>query len=117
MKAGKLRWPIQIQQKTTSTDSNTGEVIVTGWVTLFRPFADIQPIARGASRAVWETVISQQLKAQKVAQFDIRYMPGILETHRILDWYGNIWDIKAIVNVDQRNRELWLICEYGLTQG
>lgn len=117
MKAGALRWPVTIQQKVPSQSGTTGEVTYT-WTTFANVRADMQPVERKGSRAAWEGLVAEQIKAQRVVQFVIRYIPGVSETMRILDNDGvTVWDIKSIVNVDTRNRELWLICETGETQG
>lgn len=116
MKAGLLRWPITIQQKTSTKNTTTGEVTYT-----FSDFAsvraDIQPVSRKGSRSAWEGVIAEQVKPQKVAQFVIRYIPGVTEQMRIVDTAGLFWDIKAIIDEETRNRTLYLISEYGLDNG
>jgi SPP1 family predicted phage head-tail adaptor len=116
MKAGALRWPITIQQRVPSQSSTTGEVTYT-WTTFASVWADMAPVAKRGSRAAWEAVIAEQVKAQRVIQFVIRYIPGVNEQMRILDQSGLYWDIKSIINNDTRNRELWLIAEYGLNNG
>jgi SPP1 family predicted phage head-tail adaptor len=117
MKAGDLRWQITIQQKTPSSPNPaTGEISYT-WSTFATVWADATPISRRGSRAAWEAVIAAQVKAQRVNQFDIRYIPGIDETMRVVDVDGRIWDIKSIIDVNTRHRELWLVCEAGLDQG
>jgi SPP1 family predicted phage head-tail adaptor len=119
MKGGTLRWPITIQQRGAATqDPNSGAITYGAWTTFAAPvFSDMTPIARRGSKAAWEAVIAQQTSAQRVVQFDIRYIPGIDETMRVLDYDGNAWDIKTIIDVDTRHRELWLICERGITEG
>lgn len=115
MKAGLLRWPITIEQKTNVQDPNTGEMTPT-WSTFVTTRADMQPVARRGSRSAWEAVVAQQIKASSVILFDIRYIAGIDETMRVRA-NGKVYDIKTIINVDSRNRELWLICETGLDAG
>ena len=117
MRAGQMRWPITIQQKVGTQNATTGEMTYT-WTNLAtNVFADMLPISRRGSKAAWEAVIAQQTMAQRVVQFDIRYMDGIDETMRIVDYNGGLWDIKTIINVDMRNRELWLICVEGVDVG
>lgn len=116
MRAGRHRWPITIQQK-TETQSSTGSM-VPSWSTFVAPaWADISPIARAGSKAAWEIVLAQQTVAKRVAQFDIRYIPGLTETMRVVDYDGLIWDIKSIIDLNMRHRELWLICEFGADAG
>ena len=116
MRAGQMRWPVTIQQKTGTQNATTGEMTYT-WSTFATVFADMSPVSRRGSKAAWETVIAQQTMAQRVVQFVIRYMAGIDETMRIVDYNGGLWDIKTIINVDTRNRELWLICVEGVDVG
>jgi head-tail adaptor len=82
MKAGALRWPITIQQRVPSQSSTTGEVTYT-WTTFASVWADMAPVAKRGSRAAWEAVIAEQVKAQRVIQFVIRYIPGVNEQMRI----------------------------------
>lgn len=116
MKGGELRWPITIQQKTPVQSGTSGEVTYT-WSTFASVWADMQPVSRRGSRAAWEQVIAEQVKAQRVVMFVIRWIAGVDETMRVVDQAGLIWDIKSLLNVDTRNRELWLISEYGLDNG
>lgn len=116
MKSGDLRWPVTIQSKTPVRNATSGEITYT-WGTFASVWADMQPVARRGSRAAWEAVIAEQIKAQRVIQFVIRWIPGVDETMRIIDQAGLIWDIKSIIDNDTRNRELWLIAEYGLDNG
>lgn len=115
MKSGDLRWLVNIEQKTLVKNTTTGEVTYT-WSLFTSVWADMQPVSRRGSRSSWEAVIAQQVKAERVIQFVIRYIPGIDETMRV-NRNGELYDIRSIINVDTRNRELWLICEYGLSGG
>ena len=118
MKAGKLRWPITIQQRGTPTqDPVSGEITYGTPSTFASVMADMATSARSGSRSVWEMVVAQQTIARRVVQFDVRFIPGVDETMRIVDYEGKVWDIKAIVDVETRHRELWLVCEMGLTAG
>jgi SPP1 family predicted phage head-tail adaptor len=117
MQAGKLRWPIVIEQKTAVKNTSTGEVTYT-WGTFASTRASMSFVARPSSRGAWEGLIAQQLRAVRIVQFDIRYIAGIDEQKRVrvLD-DGKIYDIKMLIDPDNRHRELWLICEFGLSTG
>lgn len=117
MQAGQLRWPIVIERKTSVKNTTTGEITYT-WSTFATTRAFVSFVARKQSKAAWEGFIAQQIKAVRVVEFDIRYIPGVDETMRVrVPDDGKIYDIKMVIDVDYRHRELWLIAEFGLTQG
>jgi len=101
IRAGELRHRVTIQQKSV-TRNTFGEEIVT-WQDVATVWAAIEPL-RG--REFFE---SQQVNAEVTTRIRIRYRPGITPTMRVV--YGSrIFDIQAVINVEERNRELHLMC-------
>ena len=101
MRAGELRHRVTIQQKSV-TRNTFGEEVVT-WQDVATVWAAIEPL-RG--REFFE---SQQVNAEVTTRIRIRYRPGITPTMRVV--FGNrVFDIQAVINVDERNRELHLMC-------
>lgn len=101
MKAGELRHRVRIQQLVTGRD-DTGGFSET-WADVATVWAAIEPI-RG--REYFE---AQQVNAEVSHRIKCRYRSGILPVMRAV--FGvRIFRIEAVINVDERNRELQLMC-------
>jgi SPP1 family predicted phage head-tail adaptor len=50
------------------------------------------------------------------ALFRIRYTPGVVPTMRII-YNHKVWDISSVEDVMGRQREMYLYCATGLTEG
>jgi head-tail adaptor len=117
MQGGKLRWPIEIEHKVGTQDPVTGQMTYV-WSLFVATRADKQTAVKRGSKAIWEQVYAQQEHAIRVVLWDIRYIAGIDETMRIKDVStSEYYNIRAIVDVDGRRRELWLMAEFGLNKG
>ena len=90
--AGKLRHTIIIQS-TTQTQSSSG-AITDSWGTFATVRASITPLN---GREYFE---SQQVNAEEVTRFTIRYIASITTKMRIL-WGSRTYDIRSIINVNQ----------------
>jgi len=102
IRAGELRHRVTIQQNNNPTRGSSGEEIP-NWQDVATVWAAVEPL-RG--REFFE---SQQVNAEVTTRIRIRYRSGIAPTMRAV--YGNrIFDIQAVINVDERNRELHLMC-------
>jgi SPP1 family predicted phage head-tail adaptor len=78
MDAGKFRQRITIQSRSTTQDSETGEILVT-WTNLhYRIPASVEPLS------VKEFLQSQAEQTQVTARMTIRYRPGLDSSMRIL---------------------------------
>lgn len=100
IRAGKLRHEIVIQ-KTTQTQSTSG-AFVDSWATFATVRASIEPL-NGK-----EYFDSQQVNAEENIRFRIRYLPNLTTKMRI-SWDSRIFDIRSIINTNERNRELILM--------
>ncbi len=100
MEAGKLRHKINIQTFTTAKDSY-GEDIKT-WVTFHKTFASVTPL-RGK-----EYFDTQQIVPEVDNKITIRYKSGIAPTMRVV-WGSRTYDIRAVINPDERNIMLELL--------
>lgn len=97
MRAGRLRHYITIQTVTITND-------VESWAdTHANVPASIEPL-RG--REFWE---SQTVSAETAYRVTIRYRSGVLPTMRV-KWGTRIFRINAVLNIEERNRELHLMC-------
>lgn len=105
MQSGKNRHRITIEEA-VKTKSSTGALSTT-WKTFAETWASIETLKAYEKTAI-ETTMS---KADKKVCF--RYIAGVLPTMRIV-YKGSIYSILGINNIEERNRELELICETGI---
>ena len=101
MRAGKLRHSITVEQVSEVRDAR-GETTKT-WSTFLTSRAGIYPL-RGK-----EFFAAHQDNAEINTKIVLRYQPGITAEMRVLA-NGNYYDIQAVINVEERNRELNLMC-------
>jgi SPP1 family predicted phage head-tail adaptor len=106
MKAGKLRHKITIQKTTQTADSIGG--IIDSWSTFATVWAHIEPL-KGK-----ETLQGEQISTDLFLRITIRYLSGLTAKMRI-SWNSRTFDIKSISNLDERNREMELLCVEVLT--
>jgi SPP1 family predicted phage head-tail adaptor len=101
MVPGSLRQRIELQSRTDTQDA-TGQAVPT-WATYATVWAAIEPLTGR------ELIAAKQAQSQDTVKVRCRYLTGILTTHRVL--FGTrILAINAVINLDERNRELNLMC-------
>lgn len=105
MTAGKLRESITIQRKQTASDGMGGQALQ--WVDLFATRADVRPVSGR------EAVQAMQLQASITHRIYIRYRADLTAADRIL-LRGQPLQIRAIINIEMRNRWLELACDQGV---
>ena len=103
--AGNLREPLQIQRKATVSDGMGGQAIQ--WVTLATVRGDVRPLSGR------ESVQAMQLQASLTHRIYIRYRADLTPADRLV-MRGQPLQIRAIVNVEMRNRWLELACDSGV---
>ena len=109
MRAGTLRHKATIQKLDGTLDA-LGQENQT-WVDVALTWAAIEPL-RGDERFT-----AQQEVAQVTTRIKMRFIPGIVAKMRVkfIDLaeepdFSRFYDILAVINVGQRNRELHLMC-------
>lgn len=108
MRAGLMRKRITIQQRATTVDSY-GEQSST-WTDVKTVWASIDP-ATGS-----ELYAAQSIRAEMTHAVKIRYLSGVTAKMRVK--YGSrYFNVTAVRNVDERNREMQLMCVEGLADG
>jgi SPP1 family predicted phage head-tail adaptor len=108
MRAGKLRHKIIIQRKSTAiTRGDYGEE-TQGWTTFKELHAEIDP---PKSREFFAT---GQTQAEVTTRVRIRYIPNIEPTMRV-KFGSRYMNINSIINPDERNRELIMMCNEWVT--
>lgn len=101
MEAGKLRHLVQLQAN-TPTQNTLGEPS-DSWATIANIYAAIRPMAGQ------ELMLAQQVIAKASHQITVRNYPGLSAENRI-KFGTRIFDINSVNNVDERNREMILLC-------
>lgn len=102
MRAGELRHRITIQQKTVVRDTYGGETVT--WTNTATVWAAVEPLSGR------EYFSAQQVQAEVNHRIRIRYRAGITTTMRVL-WGTRVFDILAIINLQERGREIHLMCK------
>jgi SPP1 family predicted phage head-tail adaptor len=111
MNPGILRHSVRIQQRAVLSPSvnNIGEAEYT-WTDFHVTRARIA-MMKGAER-----VQSEAEEAAADVEVTIRYFPGVAESMRVL--FGSVvYDIRNVINVEERNREMRLQCTRGHSNG
>lgn len=102
MRAGKLRHRITIQKKGPVTRSASNQEVFS-WVDVLTVRAEARP-ASGR-----ELLRSGAQLADATTVFSIRYRKGLTPAMRVL-WGDHVLDLKQVIDVDGRGRELELLC-------
>ena len=101
MRAGQLRHRVTIQQKSVARNSYGEEVIT--WADVDTVWASVEPL-RGR-----EFIEMRRAGAEVTTRIRMRYRSGIAPEMRVV--YGShTYDIKSVVHVEERQRELHLMC-------
>ncbi len=105
MKAGELRHRIKIQ-KLDEAQGGTGEILKgdADWTDFADRWAAVEPL-QGR-----ELFIAQQISAEVNIRVRLRYLKDVTARMRVL--FGTReFDIKAVLNPLERNRETELLCK------
>lgn len=102
MRAGTLRHRVALHSLTTTRD-DYGEPIET-WVAAATIWARVSP---GQGR---ELISAQQVNAELTHQVEMRYRPEVTTTRRVIH-KGRTLEIVSIINPDERNKNMILLCK------
>jgi SPP1 family predicted phage head-tail adaptor len=106
MKSGKLRHRITIQSKVVSRDTFGAETIT--WRTEKTVWASIEPISGK------EYFLAQQVQSEVTHVIKIRYYEGLRTDWRML-FGSRIFDVKSVINFQEQNVEMILMCREFVT--
>ncbi len=106
MKSGKLRNRVILQSKTVTRNDYGEETIV--WTEKDTLWASIEPLT---AREYFQ---SQQVQSQVTHKITIRYYLGLRTDYRML-WGSRIFNIISMINPEERNREMILLCTEFIT--
>lgn len=101
MRAGRLRQRVTIQEKVV-TQNEFGEEVIT-WTDYLTVWAAVEPL-RGR-----EFIEQAMAGAEITTRIVTRWHPGIRPEMRALH-ENYIYDIQAVIRVDERHREVQLLC-------
>lgn len=108
MQAGKLRNKVLIQRRQQAQD-DFGQPS-TSWATVAETFADIEPL-NGR-----ELILARSAQSEITHNVVIRYRPGITTAMRI-NYNGRFFNIRAVMDQNERHKILTLQCTEGLNDG
>lgn len=102
MRAGALNSRVVLQSRTLASDA-IGNPVET-WSDVATEWADVE-----AEDGI-EAIQMGQVNSRQVVKVTLRYRSGVNDTMR-LTHAGKTYEIMSVVNVDQKNRELRLVCQ------
>ena len=103
MRTGTLRHRVTLQEFVEIVDEY-GTPIGEGWEDIATVWAAVEPIT---GREYIELHNTQSELSHKVT---MRYRPGVTPANRLL-FNGRQFDIQSVLNLEERNRELVLMCK------
>lgn len=107
MNPAKYNRRIVIEQK-TSTKDEEGNSIPTVWKELSNSWARVKtPFGKGFN---YEMVAGNAEQAVRTINFFIRFRKGLDSKMRVR-YQGRLFEIKAVVDVDEQHKEICLVCE------
>jgi SPP1 family predicted phage head-tail adaptor len=114
MRAGQMTRPVNVESRSTGRDSFGGQI--TTWTLVKRIYAYVEALT-GSERAA-----AQSIASEVSHRFTVRYDstlwadPKAAATWR-LSYKGRLFNIAAVMNVDEANRTVELLATEGLTDG
>ena len=105
--AGKLRHRISIQRKVSNDDGMGGGVM--SWQEIKSTRAMITPLSGR------ESLQAQRIEAETTHRLYMRYFADLEQADKVV-YDGRDFNIKAIINIEERNKYLELQCKEGVAQ-
>ena len=102
MRAGGLRQRVTIQDKSASKNTYGEEVIT--WADFAKVWAAVEPL-RGR-----EFLDGKMITAEVSTRIRIRYRSGITPEMRV-EFGSIVYDIHSIIHLEEREREIHLMCQ------
>ena len=107
IKVGDLRHRVSIQRKTRAPDGVGGSIVT--WVQYATPWCKITP------KTGSERIYLDRLNAQGLSTVIMRYRADMSEKDKLV-FRGNEYQIRSIINIEERNRYSELVIEKGQAQ-
>lgn len=113
MRAGDLKNEIEIEQRIAGQDEFGQRYDI------WRPFIKLR--AAIDTLAVREFIAAQGIAAGATHKITVRYVPQLEKTAAVaamrVRFRGRVFNLKGAANIDERNREIWMLAEEGLNEG
>jgi SPP1 family predicted phage head-tail adaptor len=111
--AGKMRHRVQVQARQgTGTQDTFGQTtnVTDPWVTVATRWAEVRPVS-----GVEKFIATQSVQVSPEVQFAVtmRYCAGLTPQHRLM-FNGRVLEIEAVLNVDEINHRMDLVCREEL---
>lgn len=107
MRAGRLRNRLVLQSKTETRGAAGG--VTTTWTTQATVWGGIEPLSGKEYQAI------QQTQNEASVRIVLRYYSGLDETWRVVNG-GRAYAIEALINENDRNRMVTLMCLQGVKE-
>jgi len=107
IKAGDLRNQVSLQRKQINSDGAGGTVVT--WVEYATPWCKITPKTGN------EKIYLGRLDAQGLSSVTTRYMSTIIESDKLV-FKNKEFQIRSIINIEERNKYTEMLIERGVTQ-
>lgn len=101
IRAGQLRQEVDIQ---SSTESRSSYTVDYSWATDATVRASVKQLSGE------EVVKADHEKSTRTFEVRIRYYSGLTAENRLL-WGSRVLNIESVINVDERDTEMRLICK------
>lgn len=101
MRSGELRHRVTIQHK-VATQNAYGEEII-DWQTWKTAWAAVEPLTGR------EFMDAERAGAEVTHRIRIRQRDGLLPSMRV-SWDSRLFDIESVLNLEERDREMQLMC-------
>lgn len=98
---GAMRHVVNIQRATVTQDDYGGQIST--WATTISPWVEIKPLMGR------ELTIGRQVSANVSHAVITRYLSDITPKDRV-NFNGRLFDINAVMNIDERNIKTVLLC-------
>ncbi len=113
VRAGKMRHRVAIQARQgTGTQDTYGQTtnVTDPWVTLATRWAEVVPVS-GVEKFI--ATQSVQVSPEVMFRVTMRYYAGLTPQHRLM-MNGRVLEIEAVLNVDELNHRMDLMCREEL---
>lgn len=119
MKGGDLRDVIELEQRVTDANGLGSADEFGQRVDVWRPVVQVR--ASIETLTVREFLAAQGTAAGATHKITIRWIPQLENTAAVANmrakYRSRVFNIKGAANVDERNREIWMLADEGLNQG
>ena len=105
MQAGDLRNRVTIKQKSVTREASGAEAIA--WLVVATVWAAVEPLSGR------EFITMRQERAEISTRIRIRYMAGLTPSMRVY-WGQRMYEIDTVIEIQERMREIHLMCREQL---